>query len=144
MKKAAFCCLLICPVALALILTSCGQSSGSPQTPTPVFAASPGSINFNANLVIGSLPAITGPTSGDFLPTQLILPVRGGLVPSTTVSNNSTAAVISGSPLLISAGNATGTVTLQAVAQGNATITAATPAGFSTPAGGTQLGVVIQ
>jgi hypothetical protein len=79
-------------------------------------------------------------------PTQIYQAVMGGLSPSVTVtdSNTSVAAIQSANPVPIPAGSSSGTVTVQGVATGNATITAVAPSGFSTPSTGNALGVVVQ
>jgi hypothetical protein len=75
--------------------------------------------------------------SATLAPTQLAEAVRGGIspTPSVNVTSNPTGR-ISGSPVVIGGGSASGTVTVLAIASGTVTVTAAkpaTPAGFDTP-----------
>lgn len=76
--------------------------------------------------------------------------VSGGLAPSVTVTSDSPAAVVVGSPVIMPGGGTLAdgitpgaTVTLQLESTGVADITVATPSGFSTPSSGNQLSVTI-
>ncbi len=97
--------------------------------------------NFGTLLTNGSvgLQVIAVVLDSTGSPSQILQQVRGGLSPSVTVTSDSPAAVVSGSPLTIAAGTSSGSVTLQLQAKGTANISATTPPGFTTPAFGTHL-----
>jgi len=100
-------------------------------------AASVGStVNLTVNTVV---------LDANLAPTQILFePVRGGITPSVAVTSDSSAGVVTNSPVAIAGGNNTGTVSINAVSAGTANITAATPAGFTTPSSGNTLQMVIQ
>jgi hypothetical protein len=103
----------------------------------------------SVGVLLGSnlnLTVTTYALDGTTLAPKYLEPLAGGLSASVAVSSNSGAGVISGSPVTIPGGSATGTLTLNAKAKGTATVTVTkptTPAGFSTPSSGNQLQVFI-
>jgi hypothetical protein len=58
-------------------------------------------------------------------------------------SDNSSVATIAGTPVGVNAGDVGGTITLQPVAAGTATISLTAPAGFVGPASGDHLTVIV-
>jgi hypothetical protein len=90
-------------------------------------------VGDNVSLTVSAY--VLDPTT--LAPTQLAEALRDNLSASVNVTSNSPAGVISGSPVVITGGNASGTVTLHAASSGTATVTAAkpsTPTGFDKPA----------
>jgi len=99
-------------------------------------------VGDNVSLTVSSY-MLDAATLAPLLPEAL----RDTLSASVSVTSNSPSGVVSGSPVVITGGNASGPVTVVAESSGTATITAAkpsSPAGFDTPSSGNHLGVVIQ
>jgi len=96
----------------------------------------------NGNVTLTVRAAVLDPNTLN--PTLVYEAVRGGFSATVNVSsNNLSAATIAGTPLGVNAGDAGGTITLQPVAAGTATISLTTPAGFTGPASGNHLAVTV-
>jgi hypothetical protein len=96
---------------------------------------SAGSVNLTVSAVV--LDPAT------LVPTPILQQVRGGMTAAVTVVSDSAAAVVSGSPVMVPAGSASGVVTLQLQTTGVANISVVTPAGFTMPVSGAQLSATI-
>jgi hypothetical protein len=95
-----------------------------------------GSIDLSVGVVV--LDAAT------LAPTAIFEALRGGIVASVAVTSSGAAVIApDSSPVIIGAGNISGSVTLQLQTTGQATVTVATPPGFTTPSFGNQLTVII-
>jgi hypothetical protein len=96
----------------------------------------------NGNVTLTVRAAVLDPNTLN--PTLVYEAVRGGFSATVNVSsNNLSAATIAGTPLGVNAGDAGGTITLQPVAAGTATISLTTPTGFTGPASGNHLAVTV-
>ena len=93
---------------------------------TPGFSAS---IGDNKTVLIA--PAVLDSTTLNFLALQ---PLRGGLSVSVATTSSNTAAGTITTPIAFTSNQAVGSATFHAVADGQTTLAATAPSGFSTPA----------
>jgi hypothetical protein len=101
-----------------------------------------GTLLSNGNVTMTVRAAVLDPNTLN--PTLVYEAVRGGFAATVNVSSdNSSVATIAGTPVGVNAGDAGGTITLQPVAAGTATISLTAPAGFVGPASGDHLTVIV-